>query len=415
MIYSIALHLYALLSLPKCLWREIKEKKPSLWNRLGGDFPKIDKGDKKLVWVHAVSLGETKAILPLIKKIQELPDPPLILLTTSTATGFEEGKKAAATFHAYLPYDFSYRMRPLVKRVAPDLLIVTETDFWFHLQDAARKQGAKVVVVNGKLSERSFRRFFRFPTFAQMLLHRVDYWYVQSTLYEKRLVDLKIPQKNITVTGNLKLDGIECVTDVKEWKEKLGLTEEPVLTLGSTHAPEEQIWIDACKKLWELYPDLKLFIVPRHPERFDYVARLLEKASIRYSRWSQQGSFKEHSVLLVDTIGQLRLCYQLSTVAFVGGSLTASVGGHNILEPSFYGKPVLYGPFMHQQMELHSLMQHYGAGIQIDEKGPLSAVDSLLKQPALCQKMGNQGLKLIAESRGALDKTFSGVERLLKM
>ena len=414
-LYDLGLHAYACASLPK-MAVNFKKYKNSFWQRLGRGFPSIEKKGRQLVWIHAVSLGETKAAAPLIKRIKSLENPPLVLLSTTTQTGHAEGLKNVpiADFHVFLPFDFSYIIRPIVKKVAPDIVILTETDFWYHFQAAAKQSGAHLIVVNGKISERSFQRLNKLPFLAKHLLHPIDHFYVQGEIYQSRLAKLHIPSSKITVTGNLKLDGEIETYDCSILKKELGLTDQMVLTLGSTHDPEERIWIATLKKLWPIFPTLKVLLVPRHPERFNEVAKLLESENISYSRWTEKGTFDSSSILLVDEMGVLKKCYKISDICFVGGSLTSRVGGHNIVEPAFYGKPVLFGPYMHSQPDLLALVNQYEAGFQITEQTLFAIVSKLLTTPQLLQQLGLNGQKLISASRGALDKTFHSLLPLLQ-
>jgi 3-deoxy-D-manno-octulosonic-acid transferase len=414
-LYAIGLHVYACASLPK-IFLNPKKYRGNFLRRLGFSFPKIEKGDRQLIWVHAVSLGETKAILPLIQRLKSEESPPLILLSTSTQTGFEEGRKhdRIVDYHVFLPFDFSYVIRPIVKQVAPDVLLLTETDFWYNFQDAAKKLGAKILLINGKISERSFNRLAKFPFLARRLLSPLDHFFVQGEVYRKRFAELSVAPSRLSVTGNIKLDSSINLIDISQFKQQLKLDLQPVLTLGSTHDPEEKIWCAALKKIWQEFPHLKVLLVPRHPERFDTVAKYLENEKIPFSRLSQKGTFQTSSILLVDAMGILRSCYQISTLTFVGGSLTPKVGGHNILEPSFYGKPVLFGPYMYSQPDLLELAKNFHAGLQITEETLVPTVQKLLKAPELASQIGRNGEQLINTSRGALEKTFSSLIHLLQ-
>ncbi len=414
-LYDLALHLYIVASLPKLIkgWGKYRN---NVLKKLGKDFPKIYKEGRQLIWIHAVSLGETKAIAPLVKKIKDLPNPPLILLSTATETGHAEGKKSApeADYHLFLPFDLSYIVRPIIAQTKPDLVILTETDFWYHFQSAAKRQGAQLVVVNGKISERSYTRIKPFPFLSKRLFAPIDHFYLQGEIYQKRFLDLGIDPSKLSITGNIKLDTPIEMIDTTALKQKLSLSDQPLLTLGSTHDPEEKIWLDALSQIWLTHPTLKVLLVPRHPERFPIVASLLDSKAIPYARWSQGGTFQNNNLLLVDTMGQLRNCYQISTLAFVGGSFTEKVGGHNILEPGFFGKPVLFGPHMHSQPDLLELVRTYHSGLQITPTQSIPTLNNLLSNPTQLHQLGASGLALTAASRGALDKTFQCLLPLLQ-
>lgn len=402
--YDIALHLIAfcfLLRSPK-YWKRLKK-------RLGKGFPKVEKGNRPLIWVHAVSLGETKAIAPLVKQLKRLKSRPLILLSTVTETGFAEGKRSCpeVDYHVFLPWDLSYIIRRIVRRAAPDLVILTETDFWWNFQDEAKKQGALLYLVNGKISKRSFERLLRFPKLADAFLGSFDLLCVQGEMYANRFMKLGVLEEKIVKTGNIKLDGFTPEKDAPLWKKRLGIREgDLVLTLGSTHDAEEKVLMRALNVLWERFPNLKVLLVPRHPERFDIVEDLLTKEKVSFSRLSKKTEESAERVVLVDMMGNLRKCYQISDVAFVGGSLTSKVGGHNILEPAFYGVPVLFGPHMFGQPDFLDLVNAYEAGAQVEEEKLVDVLDRFLKDAALRQKIGQNGLKLVREGQGALQETI---------
>lgn len=176
----------------------------------------------------------------------------------------------------------------------------------------------------------------------------------------------------------------------------------------------KKIWIKALKQIWEWFPNLNVLIVPRHPERFEEVAKLLEYEKLSFSRWSEGGTLKRHSILLVDAMGVLRKCYQISDIAFVGGSFTPKVGGHNILEPAFYGKPVLFGPYMHSQPDFLDLVKTYQAGLQISEETLISTMHQLLSDVVLGNVLGSNGQKIITSSRGSLEFIFNKLLPLLQ-
>lgn len=396
--YTLAIHLFALISLPKVLLNRSKYK-GTLLPRLGIGFPKIEKGEHELIWFHAVSLGETKAILPLIAKFKAQSVPPLILLTTTTKTGQAEAQKSGADYTSYLPLDLPYIIKPLVKRLDPDLVILSETDFWAHFQNAAKK----VVLVNGKLSTRSASGLKRLP----MLLSGIDHFCVQSATHKKRFEPLTT--KPLTITGNLKLDSRPPAPTLT--RSTLGLTAQDfVITLGSTHNPEEKIWLKALTQLWKKHSHIKVLLAPRHPERFNEVAGFHP-----CNRWSTNRNFDSTNLLLVDTMGELLNCYAISDLAFVGGSFTPAVGGHNILEPAYTGTPTLFGPHMHSQPDLLALTKSYNSALQITPQQIVSTVERFIKSPAERMELAVNGKKLLEDSRGAVDKTFSVLQEMLAL
>lgn len=367
----------------------------TLKDRFGRAFRHFKRPKGRVIWVHAVSLGETRAVTPLVKRLQSQGIQ--IVFTTITKTGLEEAKRALpkALLHAHLPFDLPWLIGPIVKRVAPDLLVITETDHWLHFQEAA---GCPIVVVNGKLSKRSFSRFLKVPHFAKLLYGPISHFCLQNSEYEKRFLALGLSPQKLTVTGNLKFDlKASPLEDLEKWEEKLGIYPgQPVLTLGSTHAPEEEIFLPIIKKLLLAFPDLKILLVPRHPERFDEVATLLSEQEIAFTRYRQQEA--NAPVMLVDAMGVLSSCYALSTAAFVGGSLTKHVGGHNLVEALVYGIPTLHGPYMHGQPDMAHL------GIEVTEKNLLATLLDVLVDPS------HSAASL---PKGALDQTERVLQEIL--
>lgn len=410
--YDLLLHLYVLVSLPAIFLRYGKYR-GTLLKKLGFGFPKIDKKERKLVWVHAVSLGETKVAALLINKLKQLDPPPLVLLTSSTKTGLAEGALSEADVCAFLPLDISYVISPIVRRIAPDLVLATETDFWLHFQMAAKKSGAKICVINGKLSERSFKRFSRLKAFSGRLFLPIDHFFVQGELYKRRFLQLGVTEDRLTIAGNLKLDSPIGRENGPYLKTLLTLSTEPILTLGSTHYPEEALLLDALEEVWQRHPDLKVLLVPRHPERFDEVARLLTTRGLPFVRLSEKRALGDARVVLVDAMGVLKSCYQISTLAFVGGSLTPKVGGHNILEPGLYGKPVLFGSYMHSQPDFLELALSNNVGLRLEPERLADGICALLADPRLCAQMGENGRALYRSARGALEQIFSALRPLL--
>lgn len=330
--------------------------------------PKIKKHPQ--IWMHAVSVGETRALLPLAKYF----DPRSLVISNVTATGHAEAQKLfPEADHVYLPFDFPWLMRS----VRPDLILISETDFWANFQAAP----CPVVLINGKLSERSTRRLKRFPKLATRLLGSLDLLCVQDEVYAQRFAACGVSPDKIHVTGNLKFDGLQI--------EEAG-SQEMVVTLGSTHAPEERLCLEALRPLLDNYPQLKLVVVPRHPHRAAAVRRLAAHERIE----------------VIGQMGALRSCYRRAQVALVGGSFTPKIGGHNLLEPAACGVPVIYGPHLHAQPEMDRLIKQYGAGKQVALADLRETVKTLLGNPQLRAQMGAGGHRLIQEAAGASEKTF---------
>lgn len=392
-LYSIGLALIALIWFPKLFQ---KKYRPTLTARLGWHRPSLTSDRTPRIWVHAVSLGETKAVLPLLRRLKEKRPESFIVFSSLTTTGLHEAQKGfpEADRHLYLPLDLF--VRPLMKEMKPTLLLLAETDYWIHFLDEAKRNGAKIVLVNGKLSAQSLRLYKWLPGFGATLNHLIDRFLVQGELYKNRFIELGINPAHIEVCGNLKVDAEEGVV-VQTAQEA------PVLVIGSTHDPEEKLLLEALEPVWKRFPTLQVYLVPRHPERFDKVAKLIEELKIPFARFS---SGKKAGLILVDAMGQLKDLYRKSDLCLVAGSWTSKVGGHNILEPALYGKPVIFGPYMQAQPDFCELVLCSKAGLQVPAEKLSLTLIHLLEHPEEAKQLGEAGLDLIRKNRGAMDKTL---------
>ena len=281
--YNACLFLLGFMVLPKLLWQcwHTGKYRSSLRARLGWNFPSFRPQDgEKVIWMHAVSMGEVKAMVALFHAVRShFPNQPVIISTT-TETGLAEAKRSmpGAKDHFILPLDFSWIMRRLVQSLNPSYLILCESDFWFHLLSEAKAQGAKVCLINGKMSDRSFRRFLSLSFLTRRLFSCFDVMCLQNEEYYKRFVSLGIPQDKLRMTGNLKLESIppkKTEEELNAFRSRLGThSSDLVLVIGSTHSPEEEEILRMLTPLLDRWPQLKILLVPRHPERFDVVAAL---------------------------------------------------------------------------------------------------------------------------------------------
>jgi 3-deoxy-D-manno-octulosonic-acid transferase len=391
-LYNTALLVLALLSVPRWFY---KKHRRSFLQRLGLKLPLFTftkKGPR--IWIHSISMGETKAALPLIKQLQDRYPDASIVISTITETGYNEALSAQADHTFYLPLDFSWTIRKLMARIKPDLLILVEGDFWFNLINLA----PCVALVNGKISEKSLARFKKVPFFSRPLFSKIELFCVQSPRFADRFAQLGVDPRRIVVTGNLKFDQSAPSINTHHLKEKLGLSPaDRVITIGSTHHPEEKLLLEALAPLLEKYLEVKILVVPRHPERFGQVAALIKG---------------KERITLVDTMGILTACYQISELAIVGGSFAPHLEGHNIFEPAAIGIPVIFGPWMGAQKDLVELILEAGAGLQVTLDQIAPTIDGLLSHPP--RSMGEAGLKLANQMQGATARTLKALERLLR-
>lgn len=418
LIYEFILCLLAFIMLPRILYQHFFQGKyrNSFLQRFGLKIPSINKEGRPLVWIHAVSLGETKAVAALGKLIKKQLNNPIIIVSSITETGHNEARRSLpfADFYIYLPLDFTWIIKPIVRRLSPDLVILTETDFWYNFLKSAKECKADIVVVNGKMSIRSLQRFQMLPWFSTELFASVDHFCVQNKAYAERFAQMGVPVSKITVTGNLKFDDESpkfTETELKEWKERLGIKQNnKVLVIGSTHDPEEKLLMNVLENIWLQFPNLKVILVPRHPERFNEVATLLRSFNISFIRFTDiNRKTGEEKVILVDAMGILKSCYQLADMAIIGGSYTLKVGGHNIIEPCWYGVPVIFGPHMQTQPELVKLVKDYQAGLQVEEKELTQTLLTCLQDPAKCTSLGQGGLELMADMKGSTVRTWNSI------
>lgn len=420
--YEIALWLIAILAIPKTIFSFFYHKKyrESLLPRLGIRYPVFQEHPLPSIWIHAVSVGETKAIVPLARELnRRFPNNPLII-SSVTETGHAEAKRSLpfADYHVYLPFDFRWLVRRIVKNASPGLVLLCESDFWFNFLHQSKKRGASIALANGKMSERSMRRFGWISFFSRRLFSLLDVICVQNTLYRSRFIEAGASPEKIYITGNLKLDEDYpqlSHQEAVEWRQKLGIQpSQPVLTIGSSHDPEEQFFLKVLKEIWKHTPDLRVILVPRKPEHFKEVGQLLEKERLKWISFTDiSRRTGNEQVILIDAMGLLRMCYQLSDFALVAGSYTDRVGGHNILEPCWYGKPVIFGPHMHTQLELVELITQYGAGVQVAHENLTSILDMWLKNRQEAQEIGSNGLRLVKDLKGSTQRTLQAIEPLL--
>lgn len=371
--------------------------------------PKIEKGSKPLVYLHGASVGEVLAFRPLYDLFLEEGKYDLVF-SSGTETGLAQAKKhfPKAKAHVYLPFDFAFSVRPLIHRLSPEMVVLSEGDYWLNFLSEAKNVGAKIYVVNGKLSKTSESRLSLIPFFTQKLFGLVDHFFLQSEAFLKRFENLGVPKEKLTVTGSLKLDLNPKVEPKETVKKSFGLEGgDPILVFGSTHPKEEDLALKVYETVKGDYPNLKLVIVPRHPERFDKVAADIEARGYSLSRYT---SLKpEAPILLVDAIGQLMTLYSIADLAIVCGSFYPGVGGHNIIEPCFFGSPTLYGPVLHSQPALLTLSREYRAGMEVEAGELEKTVASLLKNPDERKKLSENGMRLIENCRGAAKRTYLGL------
>ena len=418
-IYNIFLIIFTILYFPFHMIRLIWHTKyrNSTFARLGFQTIPQFKGEE-VFWIHSVSVGESQVAGTLIKELKKQFPNCKCVISTITETGQAVAKKTDADATFYYPVDISFLIRRILKKLAPKAIIIVETDIWLNQINIAKKLNIPVYLVNGKLSQTSHKRYKQFPKVANILTEPFDHFFVQSEAYQERFLDTGLGADKLTISGNIKLDNpVPQLTELEqdELCQNFGLrADKPMVIFGSTHAGEEELCIVTMKRLWQESPELQCVLVPRHPERFKGVADLLKQNNIDFNQASTLTSEVDaKNFFLLDQMGQLMKFYTICDIAVVAGSFTPDVGGHNILEPSFYAKPFVYGPWIYKQPGFHQMNLEYQAGLQCQPEELSQTLSALLSSPEKQRELGQNGLKLIALSKGATERIVSEIRELL--
>jgi 3-deoxy-D-manno-octulosonic-acid transferase len=430
-LYSLLLVLGITALLPRLLLDATRHGKyvTGLSQRLG-NLPRIHRDGRRLVWLHCVSVGETLAARPLVDGLfRKFPDLSLVISTT-TVTGQRVaneafGSKAELVF--YFPIDLTWIVRRALNRIAPDLILIMETEIWPNLLRECSRRGIPAGIVNGRLSETSFRRYRLIRRFISRVLGDISIAVMQSPEDAKRLEALGIPSERVFISGNIKFD-VASDESMKEltaaFSERFELNGTlPVILAASTHDPEEAIIIESFEQVARDATVLRprLIIAPRHPERFKEVASLIGRSGLGWARRSEPALDTDRSadVILLDSIGELRAVYPLATLVFVGGSITPH-GGQNLLEPASASVAVITGPHTWNFAAVVEAMNRANALIQMpemprDETVKLLAthMKTLLSDDARREQMARVAFEVVKVNRGATDRTVSLISPLL--
>lgn len=417
-VWSIAAYLLLPYALWNLLWRGFFYR--PYWNRWHERFGFVPRvAGQRIIWVHAVSVGEVRSSAPLIAELDARYPEHRIHVTTMTPTGSEQVRElfGERVGHSYVPYDLPDAVARFLDRVRPDLAVIAETEFWPNIFAACRKRRIPLFLVNVRVSEASLRGYLRAPRIVRDMLHNADLICPQTEVDAARLRQLGAPAERIKVTGNLKFDVPlpESLMQEAAAVRQLWGRHRPIWIAASTHAGEEALVLDAFARLREKFPDLLLVIVPRHPERFDRVAQLCERRGYEIALRSLTHSELEPTVDIVvgDTMGELQRLYAASDVAFVGGSLVRH-GGQNILEACAVRVPVVFGPHMFHFEEIASLALARGAARQVHDANELvEAVGLFLERPELRREAGEAAHSLMEDNHGALERTLRLMDETL--
>jgi 3-deoxy-D-manno-octulosonic-acid transferase len=363
---------------------------------------------------HCVSVGEVVAASCLIKRIMTDEPDCQITVTTTTPTG---SARVRAIFgnnvhHFYLPYDLHMAMAGMLKRIQPKAVLITEVELWPNLIHACWKRDIPVMVVNARMTDRSARRYKKIGKLFNPMLAKLYHICAQGQRDFTNYAWLGVPDEKLTLTNNIKFDQVASATAPGHSFLGLNKADYPILVAGSTHDLEEEAVLQAAKELWQKSPSLKIIIVPRHPERFDTVAKLIEDKSLSFVRSSQVQSVPEDTnVVLLDEMGKLNDAYAVASFAFVGGSI-ADRGGHNALEPASFSIPIMMGPHTYNNPVICSYLEECGALIKVESGKAMSTiVDRWIHNPSEREKAGRAGRKVLEENSGALESTVQCIRK----
>lgn len=381
--------------------------------------PSVPRLPNRALCLQACSVGEVNTVMPLVKGLeQRFPRYP-ILVTSSTHTGYQHALKVYGEERVtWFPFDTRPAVRHFLGQAIPHVLVLVETELWPNMLREAARANIPVVIVNGRISDRSFTRYRRYTRLMRSMLTGISAAGMQSERHQERLIALGVPPERVSVTGNLKFDAVptEVPTEVRQrMRRELHIDpDHSVLVFGSTRPGDEQLAAACWQVLQEDYPDLHLVVVPRHVERAPEIRALFgEFCALRSDLARGQASGVER-VVIVDTIGELQTVYACATVAVVGGSFNEAYAGQNPLEPAALGVPTVFGPAMGNFLEAAALLVEMQGAVQVRDGDTLCKVlDHLLGNPAERRQLGTRARRGVLKQRGAAERNIDLIARVL--
>ena len=420
-LYSILLGALSFLTLPfwfaQMLFRG--KYREGLSERLGRVHARLRPTgtNENCIWLHAVSVGEVLAVSRLVADLRlRFPDWRIVVSTTTITGQTLARSKFGQANVFYFPLDFAFAIKPYLALVRPKLVVVAETEFWPNFLRLSKASGARIAVVNARISDRSYPGYARFRSLLARVLADIDLFLAQAEQDKQRLIAIGAPSGRVQVSGNLKFDVTTPVESALTAQLRIAIPPgSQVLVCGSTVAGEEEILLDAWKQILREHSAAVMVLAPRHPERFNEVAELLRTRHISFWRrtgWS--GEQLSGSVFLLDSIGELASLYALANIAFVGGSLVPR-GGHNILEPAQFAKPIVVGPFTENFRDIVGTFRKADA-LQIAQPGAIADIFlTLFGSETEQSARGQRALAVFSAHPGATERTLSALEVLLWM
>lgn len=425
-IYSLLIVVFFTVMAPSLIYQAVRYRKyiGSLPQRLGYLPISFNLDSDDSIWIHAVSVGEVLTARALLPELRERYPKLRLFLSTTTMTGQQIARNNLQYVDEvfYFPLDFAFIVNRTLRLVKPRLFIMMETEIWPNLLRACHRAGVKTMLVNGRISSRSYPRYRLARPFFRRVLRHVDRFCMQSDESARRVVDIGAERDRVLVTGSLKFDSLEIPGSTTADRGRNRVLryfrmspDRPVVIAASTVRNEEEPVLEAFQRIRATLSSAILIIAPRKPERFDDVERLARRAGWNVARRSELRVDAEprHDVVILDTIGELAQLYQIATVVFVGGSLI-DTGGHNILEPAVFGKPIVFGPYMQNFAEIARTFLDNAAAVQVRTGRELeSALLELLGDPVRRARLGAAARALVEANRGARTKTLAAIAQLL--
>lgn len=426
-VYSLLLTLGFIILLPRFAIDALRSGKyvTGLGQRLG-NLPTIKSDGRPIVWLHCVSVGEAQAAQSLVRALRgRFPNLALVVSTT-TVTGQQVAteifRDAAGVF--YFPIDWRWTVRRVIRKLRPAAIVVMETELWPNLFRYAKKLEIPVAVLNGRISDKSFRRYQLVRPFIRRVLADLSLAAMQSEQDAERIQNLGLPADRTHTAGNLKFDSASVASNgelIDELRRQFGFTNDrPLIVAASTHEPEETICLSAFRELRQSQPAARLLVAPRHPDRFNDVADLLSNSGFAFARRSAAPSPEDLSadLVLLDSIGELRAVYPLATVAFVGGSIAAH-GGHSVIEPAADGVCTITGPHMQNFAAVTKALRDQDALIELRLTGEPAAelaqvISEMLADERRRTAIGQRAKRVCDENRGATERTLDLISPILR-
>ena len=417
LIYTVLFHLLVPVVLLRLYWRGIKApdyrkrwlERLAIYNQKYTD---------NVIWIHAVSVGEVEAVIPLVKHLQSQYTSDNFLITTTTPTGSARVNAllGSVVAHVYLPYDLPVVIKRFLTVFKPKIAIIMEKEIWPNLYAQCGENDIPIVIVNARLSANSAKGYKKIPALVKPALSHVVLVATQTEEDRARFVEIGATEKLTCVAGNLKFDvkpDEQLIQQAKQLKKHL-FPKRFVWIIASTHEGEEVIFYELYRRLKQQIPDLLLMVVPRHPERFEAVRQLAEKMQLKVCmRSSSQACSETIDVYIADTMGELKLLYGAADICFVGGSMVP-VGGHNILEPAVMNTPITFGPYMINFKQIAENVLSMGAAKQCaDKEGIIETMLALYQNPDYRAVMVVNAQQFVAKNQGATERTASHIASII--